>query len=262
MLMSKVHKVAVAAMIAIGSLSGGVVHAGGGGAMGGGSTEFTQMMNNAELAKSSADGAVTASHTVSQYMVQLEQYKTQLLNLQGMDPRNLAALLQDTQNQYNNLAAYKMALERMNGSLTQQKQAYDQRFMEAKVSNMAWPDYVKKTVQDANNGNERAKARLDREEQIIGQVNQDYAYARDMQQKIPSTVGQHEALQLLNSQMNRVITQNAQMIAILAKAHNSDVAEAAKAEVEKKTQQANYEQTSQIKLRNQRERQLNNFGGN
>lgn len=81
----------IALAVAIGAVSSiPLVHAGTVAGFGG-STEITQLMNNAELLKMGVDGAQTAVTTVNQYMVQIEQYRNQLINTAGMDPMKLNA---------------------------------------------------------------------------------------------------------------------------------------------------------------------------
>jgi P-type conjugative transfer protein TrbJ len=196
------------------------------GAAGGAATEVTQIMNNVQLAKSAADGALTAQNTVSQYLIQLEQYKTQLMNLQGLDPRVILATVRDTERQIANLASFKGALSRVQGSVAQQNQVYDQRFTEAKLLNLPWDQYIRRVSEDVNSGNGRAKARIEREEAVLMQVESDYAFARQKQQEIPAAVGQHQSLQLMNEQLNRLVTQNAQVITMLNSANGREKSDA------------------------------------
>src|ERR1700747_3687189 len=50
----------------------------------GGATEVTQLLNNAQLIQVQADGAITAAKQIQAYIVQIQQYQTQLLNLQAL----------------------------------------------------------------------------------------------------------------------------------------------------------------------------------
>lgn len=67
--------------------------AGGGGGATGGATEMTQLMNNAELVESVAQQSSMVSNQIQQYLLQFQQYATQLQNLMRLDPRALASLV-------------------------------------------------------------------------------------------------------------------------------------------------------------------------
>ena len=202
-------------------------HAGGGGPMSaatGGATELTQVANNVELVKSSLDTASIAQNTISKYLLQLQQYQAQVVNMTGVNPQTLATNTTDINSSYAAVQNYSSALQALQGSLATQQSAMDQRLVEAKLSNLSWPDYVNQVQAAASTGNEKAKARIANEQAVMQQVDSDYQFAREQQAQIPANVGVQQSLQQLNSQMNRVVTQNAQMIAIMAKANGSDKA--------------------------------------
>lgn len=236
-------------------------YAGGGGAMTGGATEWTQVANNAELVKVSLDSAQTAATTVQKYMLQLQQYKTQLINTVGVDPGVLAANIRDVQNSYNNLTRYNTALSQLNGSLTTQSNMYDQRFTEAKLLNLSWKDYVQRVGADAQNGNERAKQRLLNEQAAMEQVNRDYEFVREQQSQIAGAEGQHQSIKILNNQMNRLVEQNARIISLLAQSQGSDKARAEAEEVNRRQLSANEMEQYRKRMDAIRERQRGMVGG-
>jgi len=180
-----------------------------------GALEPTQILNNLELVKVASDGAVTAAKTVEQYRLQLEQYQTQLANLARL-PALPAGLGADVTKAYNDLTSYKVALTRLQGSLGQQTSAIDQRLAEARLSGRGWQTYVQSVASDVANQKDRAIERLRYEEKVLAQVQSDYEFARNLQAQIPATVGQQQSLQLLNAQMNRVVTQNAKMLEVIS----------------------------------------------
>lgn len=195
-----------AAVVASSATAGGVIA---------GATEPTQIMNNLELLKVAADGAVTAQKTVEQYTTQLQQFNLQQLNIRSLAgiPAGLAP---DALKAVNDLLAYKQALGRLEGSLGQQEQALERRLTEARLSGKSWQGYLADVAAEASRKQSRAVERLRYEEQVIQQVQSDYAFARNLQSQIPSTVGQHQSLQMLNSQMNRVITQNGKLLEVVS----------------------------------------------
>lgn len=187
--------------------------AGGGGVYG--ATEPTQILNNLQLLMVASDGAVTASATVDQYMTQIQQYQVQLQNIAKL-PSLPAGLGTDSINAYQDLTRFKNALETLQGSLTAQSRAIEQRVTEARLGGKGWKAYVDSVTADVDMKKARAIERLKNEEAVIKQVEADYTFARDLQAQIPATVGQHQALQMLNSQMNRVVTQNAKLLEVVS----------------------------------------------
>jgi conjugal transfer/entry exclusion protein len=180
-----------------------------------GATEPTQIMNNLELIKVAADGAVTAKKTVEQYATQLQQFHLEQLNIRSLAGLP-AGLAPDSLKAVNDLIGFKQALTKLEGSLGQQEQAIERRMTEARLSGKNWQGYLADVAADAARKQTRAVERLKYEEQVIQQVHSDYAFARNLQTQIPATVGQHQSLQMLNGQMNRVITQNAKLLEVVS----------------------------------------------
>lgn len=190
-----------------------------GAAMAGGSfagaTEPTQILNNVELVKVAIDGATTAKKTVDQYVLQIQQFQNMLQNTQQLAGLP-AGLAPDALKAFNDLMAFKGALTQLEGSLAQQQSAIERRVTEAKLSGKTWAAYLAEVAADVAKNQGRAKERLKYEEQVLQQVQSDYTFARNLQSQIPATVGQHQSLQMLNTQMNRVITQNAKMLEVIS----------------------------------------------
>jgi type IV secretion system protein TrbJ len=203
-----------------------VVHAGGGG-ISGGSTEWTQVANNAELVKVAVDGAQTAKTTVDKYILQYKQYENELANLQKF--AQLPQNIQHGVRSLDDLRAYKARLERLHGSLSEQQRMFEKRFTEARLSGGTWEDYVNQVNRDANNKNQRAISRLEYEQSVMSQVESDYASARALEPKIQESVGAQQSLQLMNSQMNRLVLQNAKLTEVMVASMSEQTMDNAKA---------------------------------
>lgn len=236
------------------SLASLASHAGGGPATGGAS-EWTQLMNNAELAKSAMDNAITSKATVDQYIMQVKQYETQVANLARLPkiPSSMGQVI----GSYRSLQAYSSSIGRLYGSLSRQSDVMNKRFSEARLSGMSWDQYVQQQKDLANNNNQRAIARLNYEKETLDQVNQDYEFARSIQDQIPETVGQQANLQLLNSQMNRLVSQNAKMIEVVSQSNQADKDSQEAAAAHRATQMQDYNNKYQQQMR---QRQRDFFG--
>jgi len=246
MFKSKLH-LAIACVFSLFSLTS---QAGGGG-MGVGATEWTQLMNNAELAKSAMDNAITSKATVDQYIMQVRQYETQIANLQRLPqvPTSMSQII----GSYRSLQAYSSSIGRLYGSLSRQSDVMNKRFSEARLSGMPWDQYVQQQKSLADNNNQRAIARLNYEKETLDQVNQDYDFARSIQDQIPEAVGQQQSLQLLNSQMNRLVTQNAKMIEVMSQTNQAESTSQDAADRNRALQMQDYNNKYQQQMR-QRQR--------
>ncbi len=182
---------------------------------GGGATEVTQLLNNAQLIQVQMDGAVTAAKTVSAYALQLQQYQTQLQNLQKLASLP-SALGLDSLKLVNDLSSYRNALNSLQGSLTTQSNVFNTRLTEARLSGRGWSTYLAGVAEDVAMHKGRALERLRYEQGVLEQVNADYEFARELQSTIPATVGAHQSMQLMNTQMNRVVTQNAKLLEVIS----------------------------------------------
>ncbi len=180
-----------------------------------GATEPTQIMNNVELVKVAIDGAKTASTTVQKYMLQIQQYQTQLENIRKLSELP-TGLVGDVVTAYNDLSRYKLAINTLEGSLGAQASAMEARLTEARLSGMNWSEYVGAVGTDATRRQKRAVERLKYEEDLLKQVQSDYEFARKLQPTISTTSGVHQSVALLNSQMNRVVTQNAKLLEVIS----------------------------------------------
>lgn len=198
--------VALSVLAAVGARASGAIA---------GATEPTQILNNIQLLSNGMEEARTAATVISQYETQLQQYQTQLANLKALGQMP-AGLDGDNTNALTNLANYRAAIQQLTGDLGTQQTLMQQRLTEARLSGGDWNSYVNSVAADAANKNERATARLQYEQSVLQQVQSDYTFARNLQSQIPATVGQHQALQLMNSQMNRVVTQNAKLLEVVS----------------------------------------------
>jgi len=181
----------------------------------GGSTEITHLMNNAELLKMGVDGAQTAVTTVNQYMVQIEQYRNQLINTAGMDPMKLNAQVNSLNTSYQQLANYRDQITRTSGSMNYQLDAWGQRFTTAKVAGRTLKEQLEAEakLREARNG--AALERAKRDEQIMQDVNRDIDQLRQAEADIPKSQGLNESIQNMHRTMNKIAYQNTKMIELL-----------------------------------------------
>jgi uncharacterized protein YneF (UPF0154 family) len=146
-------------------------------------------------------------------------------------------VLRQTNNQTAMDAARSLqAIEKLRGSLSLMNNRYDSRLNQARLQNQTWGQYV--TAEDSRIKRNVGEAKLQviEDQRILSMVNRDYDFANAQAAKIPQTQGMHESLNQLNTQMNRVVVQNAEMIRLMARAQGNGSSEDRVQQAEKDAQ--------------------------
>lgn len=209
------------------SLIGPTVHAGGGSVMGnGGATEITQILNNGQLAAQVGKQAQTVSQLVLSYQTQLSQLQQQILSGTNLGGVTLGDVMK-TKSMYDQ---YQGSLKSVGRDLSSLSNVFDTRMVEARLRNMSMNDYILMEKAKIDQGDAAARARLARERAMVEQTQSDMAITQKYGADIGQTVGEHEAIALLNRQMNLMLQQNARILTLMGEAQNSDQAEKANKE--------------------------------
>lgn len=219
MLTSKAFRSAVVAACMAASLPS---HAAGGAGM---ATEFTQLANNVELAAGVSQQIKTVAQLAQQYALQLKQFEQQWLAGLPTQAMTVYSTIQGVQKELAAVSRYQQSLVQAGSSVQQLQTLIAQRQAQAKLANMPFDQYV--AVQSAliERGDLRAKQRLSNESEVMAQVNEDLSFAREQSGKISGTLGVHQAVNLLNKQMNRMVLQNARVLALMAQERGTEAAE-------------------------------------
>jgi P-type conjugative transfer protein TrbJ len=165
--------------------------------------------------KNSLTAAQTAQqidYLISQYETQLSQYRTELLQIKGLDSELVNQLLDKNLLDSHNISQLSNSLYTLFGSINTITENFRQRLDTAKLLSLSWPQYIS-FEQNRIQRNEDNAAQTEKDQlQILDRVQRDYEFALNAESKINMTEGLHQSLQLLNYQLNRIITQNADMI--------------------------------------------------
>lgn len=217
MLKSKLTATAVAAclLLASGSASAG------GGALTGGSTEITQILNNGELIAQLRQQIAAVNQLAQSYVVQYNQLREQVLantKIAGLSISDVMKIKSDIED-------YQKSLKTLGRDLGSLEKMFDSRLVEAKLKNMSFSDYLTAEAARVNSGNQAAKARLARERAMAKQVQDDIGQVKEYGRRVDQTVGVHESTQLLNGQMNLMLQQMTRLVSMTAEAQGSDKAE-------------------------------------
>ena len=218
-------------------------------------TEMTQVANNVELALQV--GAQLASNVkqLHQYALQMQQFKQQVadgLNVTGaLSGLTLEGLTKEAMISSQARDAYT----KLFGSVDQLSKEWQGRLIEASSQGIPLEKYVALEGERIRKGNALAIQRIEQEKRLMAAVDEDFGLARSWGSQISSQTGIHASIGLLNTQINRMVQQNARMVQMMAQAQNSDKAreEQAKAQTQaqsrtllKKQMQLNADQNKQV----------------
>lgn len=158
----------------------------------------------------------TVTQLATKYWKQVEQYKSQLQQLKSLADggSTLVRANQDLADAQQLL----VALRSLHGSVQQVRGRFQQRLGQMKATSTSWEAYIawERDRIARNVGN--AVAGAQEEQRVLQRVQRDYEFAREVAERIPASAGIHQASQLLNLQVNRMISQQAEIARIMAPA--------------------------------------------
>lgn len=188
-----------------------------------------------------AQALTTALNAVKQTWAQYEQLRQQFQQLmqearqlQSIDPAAAAGMLAKLPGtrELQALETATTATSDLAGSLQTVQANFARRLDEARLAYRSWADYDRAWSDQLAHRDQAAMARVAAEKAAQQQVEQDFAAARDLGSRIAGTAGTHEAQQLMNLQLNRLIQQHALLNQQLSKYLGGHEAERLQAEME------------------------------
>ncbi len=224
--------------------------------------------------------AITAAESIAgtaqraqQYVTQLQQYQTMLVNLkqlpQGALSGALGSLSQGQAELVKNMGGLEKLRDigtisteigRVSGSISNAKasvtslialqqsmggmqESYSRRFEEARRLNLTWEQYAAQEDLQIRSRVASAAARAQEDISRVERVKRDYEFAQEMAQKIPEAEGVQQSMALMNTQMNRVVTQLAEVNKGLISSMNGKSPEQVMAEEQAKQRAADDQRT-------------------
>ena len=224
--------------------------------------------------------AITAAESIAgtaqraqQYVNQLQQYQTMLTNLKqlpqgalngalgsltmgqselvksmgGMEKlRDIGTISNEIGRVSGSLASAKssvgslIALQQSMGGL---QESYSRRFEEARRLNLTWEQYAAQEDLQIRSRVAFAAARAQEDISRVERVKRDYEFAQEMAQQIPQAEGVQQSMAIMNTQMNRVVTQLAEVNKGLTSAMNAKSPEDVAAEEQAKQRAADDRRT-------------------
>jgi hypothetical protein len=160
----------------------------------------------------------TAMNAVRQTWAQYEQLRQQILQvdqqarqLRAIDPQAVARALAGLPDgeQVRALDSATTATADLAGSILVVQRNFARRLDEARLANRSWADYERMWLAQLARRDQAVLARVAAEKAANAQVARDFEAARVLGERIAGTAGIHEAQQLMNLQLNRLLQQNA-----------------------------------------------------
>jgi P-type conjugative transfer protein TrbJ len=181
--------------------------------------------NLTENAASAMNSARQIALQYEQLAAQFQQYQTMVRQLQAMQGAAEVALSQERFASLADVHRAVRAYRRLGSSIEETVKLYNDRLDEARLLGLSWSGYLRMESERVARNQEGAAARVQIEQKAFERVEDDYRFARETAQKIPLTPGTHAAVQQSNAILNRLVTQNAEIIRTLAQAQGSAKAE-------------------------------------
>lgn len=177
----------------------------GGGGMDGSATLLEQLTQTTALGRQLTEVRNIVAQNV-------EILRVQTLQNQALGSGVLGGLLNQNLQDVNSLHAYSSALARLINDSNELNNTFRTRLVDYGNSGLTYEEYAQQESARIAAGDRRRAQFAEHEISVMQNVNNDVLFAQKMQAKIPATVGEHESVQLLNTQMNRVVAQNATLI--------------------------------------------------
>jgi P-type conjugative transfer protein TrbJ len=181
--------------------------------------------NLAENAAAAVNSARQIALQYEQLAAQYQQYSAMIRQLQSMQGVAEVALSQDSFASVADVHRAVRAYRQLGSSIEQTVRLYNERLDEARLLGVNWSGYMRLERERVARNQEGAAARVQIEQRAFERVEDDYRFARETAQKIPLTPGTHAAVQQSNAILNRLVTQNAEIIRTLAQAQGAAKAE-------------------------------------
>ena len=149
---------------------------------------------------------------VQQYVTQLQQLQYEYMQLKGIANGDVSPMLGIVTEALNLNRNYQSSLSSLYVDLNSAKCVLDVLFGRMSASGLSDADWMTREV-ERNKALQNGNGFLnDYETGVLNQVGKRYEQVQSMQEKITSTGGTHEAMQLMNSQMNALLGTTNQLL--------------------------------------------------
>ncbi|CAN7625453.1 hypothetical protein LJR189_004711 [Acidovorax delafieldii] len=200
------------------------------------STETTQVLNNIELVMQVKEQIKSNLKQIEQYELQIEQFTRQVTDALNVPSFLSGMTLEGLTNEARVSLQARDAYTKLYGSVDELSREWQARLVEANSQGIPVQKYLENEADRIRKGNSLAIQRIEQEKRLMANVDEDFSLARQWGSQISRQSGINASIGLLNTQLNRVVQQNARMVQMMAQAQNSDKARKEQLEAERVAQ--------------------------
>jgi len=183
----------------------------------GGSTELTQLVNEGQLMATNVNTAQSAIQTINQYELMVRE-------AMQLNPALLSTLAPNTAKDIQAAESYKSEVTQLVGNLNQAKANTQDLFTDMSLKGLTPQQYVQQAITNANGMQSHVESMLSNIKTSMDGVSDTYGKVQGYESQIPQVAGTQGSLQLLNSQMDTLLTQNARLQQTIATDEESTAA--------------------------------------
>lgn len=188
---------------------------------------------------SAAQSLSAEAQRATQIANQMTSINMQMQNLSNLGGSFSSLRGNETLQQINQLRAYASTASNLYGSVTNAQAMMNGKLRQYSMSGLNWNDFVNMQSQ-MNQDRGQGNAFLAQDEaQTLDDIDRQYAEMQQLGAQIPQIQGNKDGLQLLNTQMNQLVTQTAQMRAFDARTRQQATANANRELAKDQADQAN-----------------------
>jgi conjugal transfer/entry exclusion protein len=161
-----------------------------------------------KAALESAQQTVQQIRMVASWATNLKQHGAEFL-LSKIDPVLL--------NHVEDFVQFHRSLKDLESDLGDLNRRFEVKAKAAWSEKMTVDDFMRWQKEQADRGIRSAQVAVNADVAALKRVEKTYGAVRDWQEKIPGIAGSVQGLQLLNSQMNAMVAQNAEIVSVLTR---------------------------------------------
>ncbi|MDE3207822.1 MAG: hypothetical protein KGL58_03145 [Pseudomonadota bacterium] len=182
----------------------------------GGGTIVFDPSNFAKNAVTAQESIQSTLEQVQAYLLQARQYQSQLAELEQLPSTVSSSLLQKMDVQVQELAGYQDALTGLYGTVGNAGELASQRYREAALSGLTPAGYARQQERATRSDTQGALPAFQAELDTMSQMDGEYQQVKAYQRQIPLVQGMTASMEVMNSQLNMMILQNADLRKLLA----------------------------------------------
>lgn len=172
--------------------------------------------NYAETAVTAANSIRQTAQMVQAYLLQVQQYLTELQNLEKFPQATFSQTLKPYTNEIATAQSLSQSLTTLLTQVTGVQNTFNDQFRQMAAMGVTPSDYMTREMQIAQYRGQSLQTTFQDQVSALQAVNDSYARILLLQDQIPASSGLQQSFQTVNQHLNLMAGQNAQLIALIA----------------------------------------------